>query len=148
MLVFPPPFFSCVKFSFFLYKSCVKLPVLKQHLLTHLPKTHNTRLIVITSICLHRIIMKMSKNLFFSFFSQLGACIMIAQLTRDQRHTQISNWETTILKSESASKIQFFRSIYTCTKYFTFRLLIYKLEITIKSSKHFSLTGLGVDQLL
>ena len=89
---------NCVKRCFFLHKCCVKLPIIKQHPLTHLPKTHDTRLIVITSICLQRIIIKMSKNLFFSFFSQLGACIMIAQLTRDQRHTQISNWETTILK--------------------------------------------------
>ena len=45
---------------------------------TNSPPKDNTGLIVITSICLQRIIIKMSKNLFFSFFSQLGACIMIA----------------------------------------------------------------------
>ena len=39
MRVIPPPFFSCVKRCFFLHKSCVKLPIIKEHLLTHLPKT-------------------------------------------------------------------------------------------------------------
>ena len=43
------------------------------HSLT-LPKTYFTKLIVITSICLQRISIKISKHLFFLLFSQLGSC--------------------------------------------------------------------------
>ena len=49
----------------------------------------------------------MSKNLFFLFFSQLGACIMIAQLTRDYMHTQIYNWETAFLKVKAHKNLVF-----------------------------------------
>ena len=71
-VILPPPY-SCAKCSFFLHKSCVKLPR-KSNNITHLTKTHYARWIVTTSICLQRITMKMSKHLFFLLFSQLGAC--------------------------------------------------------------------------
>ena len=49
------------------------LEISNSHSLT-LPKTYFTILIVITSICLQRISIKISKHLFFLLFSQLGAC--------------------------------------------------------------------------
>lgn len=70
---------------------------------------------------------------------------MTPQFVRDQRHTQISNQEITILKLKSIQISSSFDQQIPLHKILTFRVLIYNPKITLKFSPHFSLTGLGVD---